>query len=398
MADRLWLCAAGLLAVIPLAMEVAHRSSPLVITLAAAAAVAAVFAEEGARAFAQDVKGALLSPVGVASVASLAWALLSVLWSRQPGTALHAWGEFVLPLGATLALALRLPARTPRVAWWLLLACAGLACILILAELRTGLKFRRDMGLRWNSYIFNRPALTLLVLLVPLLRMVALRQSRPVVVASAAVAVLAAAVIGACESGAAVLGLLVGGGAYVLARIAPKVALALAAGGFILVFALAPVLGDLAQRMLPPSLHERLAQSHSRERVDIWRSFGAAARQEPLKGAGFGMSARLDQAPVAAQVPPELRSQLEVGHPHNAALQVWTELGAVGAILALAVLLLMLRSLARLPPEKLAPRMALVAASAAVSLVGHGAWQGWWPAAIGAAVVWLRIAEEETVR
>jgi hypothetical protein len=29
-----------------------------------------------------------------------------------------------------------------------------------------------------------------------------------------------------------------------------------------------------------------------------------------------------------------------------------------------------------------------------VSLVGHGAWQGWWPAAIGAALVWLRASRE----
>jgi hypothetical protein len=38
--------------------------------------------------------------------------------------------------------------------------------------------------------------------------------------------------------------------------------------------------------------------------------------------------------------------------------------------------------------------MALLAAVVAISLIGHGAWQGWWPAAIGAAIVWLRAAED----
>jgi hypothetical protein len=38
--------------------------------------------------------------------------------------------------------------------------------------------------------------------------------------------------------------------------------------------------------------------------------------------------------------------------------------------------------------------LGLMAGVAAVSLVGHGAWQGWWPAAIGAAVVWFRFARQ----
>jgi O-antigen ligase len=81
-------------------------------------------------------------------------------------------------------------------------------------------------------------------------------------------------------------------------------------------------------------------------------------------------------------------------HPHNAALQVWVELGAIGAALAIAVVVLLLRRIAKLPGEMLAVSLALLSAVAAVSLVGHGAWQAWWPAAIAAAIVWLRAARE----
>ena len=31
----------------------------------------------------------------------------------------------------------------------------------------------------------------------------------------------------------------------------------------------------------------------------------------------------------------------------------------------------------------------------AVSLVGHGAWQGWWAASLGTAVVWFRVAARQ---
>jgi hypothetical protein len=38
---------------------------------------------------------------------------------------------------------------------------------------------------------------------------------------------------------------------------------------------------------------------------------------------------------------------------------------------------------------------ALLGAAASVSLIGHGAWQGWWAASIGAAVVWFRVAARQ---
>lgn len=393
-ADRLWLYAAVALAAMPLAMSFAHRSSPLVITLAGAFAVLAAAAEGRGAELARGARAALATPVGIAALAFLAWSAVSIAWSHAPGRGLYALGEFVLPAGAALVLALSLPSRAPRHAPWLLAACMTLACAEILVELGTGLALRREMGMRSASFIFNRPALTLLVLLAPLLWSLS-RRGRPGMAAAGALALLAVLTIDRADSGAAALGLLVAGLAFLLARVLPRTALMLAACGFVLVAALAPVLGDLAQRVLPPALHERLADSHSRERVEIWRSFGAAARARPLAGAGFGTSAGLDRDPVAAQVPPDLRPQLDMGHPHNAAIQVWVELGAVGAVLALAAALLMLRTLAALPAARLAPRFALVAAASAVSLVGHGAWQGWWPAAIGAAVVWFRMADEE---
>ena len=68
---------------------------------------------------------------------------------------------------------------------------------------------------------------------------------------------------------------------------------------------------------------------------------------------------------------------LGVGHPHNAALQIWVELGAVGAALAFLIFAFLLRSIARLYADAAAPRLALVAGAGMVALVGHGAWQGW---------------------
>jgi O-antigen ligase len=202
--------------------------------------------------------------------------------------------------------------------------------------------------------------------------------------------VLVAAAVTLSDSGAAKLGLMVAALVFWIARRLPRPTLKLAAVAAVATVGLAPVLGGIADRLIPTSAHARLADNHSRDRVDNWLSFGAAVREQPLLGAGFGASPRMGEMTVATQVPAERRTLLAVGHPHNAALQVWTELGSVGAVLGLAVLLLVLRSQRDTPAKKLAQRLALFAAVAAVGLVGHGAWQGWWSAAIGAAIVWFR--------
>ena len=142
---------------------------------------------------------------------------------------------------------------------------------------------------------------------------------------------------------------------------------------------------------LPPALHSELAGSHSRDRVDIWLSFGAALREAPLVGHGFGSAARLGAAAVAGAVAPAHATYLAVGHPHSAPLQVWVELGAIGAALAIASLFLLVWRMTGWSREARLFGLPLLAAVASVSLVGQGAWQGWWPAAIGASIVLFRL-------
>jgi O-antigen ligase len=191
------------------------------------------------------------------------------------------------------------------------------------------------------------------------------------------------------ESGAAGLGFLVMVSVGLTARFAPRFALAAVAAGFAATMALAPVAGRLGDAVLPASLHERLANSHSRDRVDIWLSFGEAALARPLLGAGFGTSPTLDRHPVAADVTPPRRTLLAVGHPHNAPLQAWVETGALGALLLTLAGLACLARLRRFAAADLAPRLALFAGAFAVASVAHGAWQGWWIAALTAAALWL---------
>jgi O-antigen ligase len=268
-----------------------------------------------------------------------------------------------------------------------------LACALIMFELASGLSQRAQLGIgRPYGFIFNRPVLTCVVLLAAALPLL-LHRGRAWQ-ADRALAIVLVASVGAlaivADSGAAVLGFGILLLVWTLALLAPRPALVLVALGFIATMTLAPVLGLLANAALPPSLHKTLAQSHTRERVAIWLSFGEAIRARPLIGSGFGASAALDSHPVAQRVASQHREMLAVGHPHSAPMQAWVETGLAGAACLTVAGLALLWRLRNLPARDLAPRLALFSMAFSVASVAHGAWQGWWIAALaaGAALLW----------
>jgi exopolysaccharide production protein ExoQ len=388
-AERLWRAAVILLALTPVGMAVAHRSSPVFLIAATLLALLAALLEGRSDDLVRKTKDALATPLGRVGLAFFGWTLVSIAWSAFPATSAAAFGEFWLPVAAALVLSLALPSRVRTWGWWLFAGSLAVACVMIVYELHTGLALRRDLGMRAVSFIFNRPVLTILVCLAPVLAFLSARGPIGCLVAAVA-AGLAVLAEQTSNSGAATLGLLVGGFTFVASLLASGWMRRLAMGAVVAVFAAAPFLGTVGDRLIPASVHQELADSHSRDRVDIWMSFGAAIREQPILGGGFGVSPRMADTPVATAVPPERRVLLGVGHPHNAAVQIWAELGIVGAALAAAILILVLQALGRVPRPRVAAMLALLAGICAVSLVGHGAWQGWWAAAIGAATVWFR--------
>lgn len=389
---RLAAIGAALLLALPLAMWIANRSAPLMLALAAAAFCAAALAEEGWRPSLHRAAALLRGPIGLALSGFLLWSLVTIAWSHRPLASLAAWGEFALPLTCGVAIAASGRFRPGPALGRALAIVVAVAAVMMMAELATGLAVRRalDIG-RQVTYMFNRPVLTCLILApVALAALPWQGPSRRTSVALALPVVLAVA--WAClgsESGAAGLGLLAMAAAAGLARLAPRLTLAAVAAGFTATMALAPVAGRVGEAVLPVSLHERLANSHSRERVDIWLSFGEAAQARPLLGAGFGASAALDRHAVALAVSPPRRLMLAAGHPHNAPLQAWVETGALGALLLTSAGLACLARLRRLAATDLAPRVAVFASAFIVASVAHGAWQGWWIAALATAVLWL---------
>lgn len=396
----LWRAAIATLAILPIGMAVAHRSSPAFLGVAAMLAMLALASEGRLSEFVKDARAILSTRLGLTVLAFLVWSVVSVGWSEFPVASLFALGEFWLSVAFAFVLAVTLPGRMTRQSFWLLATSCALAAIMMLAELSTGMALRRALHVRPNTFIFNRPMLTLMLLLPVVAGFLAGRRTIGVV-AAIGLSALVAFAIGRSESGAAFLGVYAAMAIFILAWLGPRLVTRAAAIAFVAVLALAPLLGPLGDRAIPASVHERLANDHSRDRIDIWLSFGDAIWQDPILGGGFGVSPLMDKTSVARKVAPEHRQLLGVGHPHNAAIQIWAELGIVGVVLTLLIVLQILRSIARQQRIVASAALALMAGATAVALVGHGAWQGWWAASLGAAIVWLlalRRMKQETIR
>lgn len=383
----LWILAAG----VPLGMVIGTKSAPAIVVVAALAGLGLAGRD---RTLAPARPPA---PAAIALFVFIVIAAASALFvSHRPGPSLLHWLEAVVPLAAVGVLAaLRRDQPPPdmRVLALLLASAIALAAAVILADLASGMRLRRALGLRVDTFIYNRGAVTL-VLLLPVLAalVIAAGRARALVGLSAIAGALAALAAFRSDSGAAVLALAAMAIAVPLALWRARLGLWLGLCCALALLALAPFIGPLLERAIPDGWHQALASTSSSARVRIWTAFGAMAGAAPLLGHGFGASLALGSAPAAIAVAADLRPMLDVGHPHNAFLQVWVELGTLGALLIAALFALGARAAAAWRAAVLGPLVVAAAGVGAVALVSHGAWQAWWLALIGVLILLLQAA------
>jgi len=274
--------------------------------------------------------------------------------------------------------------RGLRIAPELLTLGVGLTAGLALIELYGESPIRRLLGLDPEAFRLNRAMVTL-ALYAMLLAMLAGIWRRWLWVASAVALSLAA--IMSSESGSAPFGLAMAACAYGLVRALPRLGPALV-GAFALIAILsAPWHGALLSFMIPEWLHASLSSASSAIRVGIYRAFGEAVWLAPILGHGFNTTLFALTEIDVASLSEGAGAYLGYGHPHDAPLQLWVEMGFAGVLLAIAALGVVLSRLQRLPPEVHASGAALLAFFLAISLVSHGAWQAWWVGIIAAGLM-----------
>lgn len=132
----------------------------------------------------------------------------------------------------------------------------------------------------------------------------------------------------------------------------------------------------------------------ARTRVSIWDAVAREALKHPILGIGAGGSGQSQNILIEASrnFPGATTKQFVALHPHNAYLQIWYEMGAIGAILAFMFGLVVLRWIGGLdqPRQKLWLMQFMVIAI--ILFPSYSIWQFWLLASISMSVIFLAVA------
>lgn len=177
------------------------------------------------------------------------------------------------------------------------------------------------------------------------------------------------------------LAIVVGGTAWIVAFVSARWASGLVRAMW-LAATLLPI--PIAVAMYEGGLHKATwLQYSAQHRVEIWHRSALNALESPIIGNG-AMSTYAASAEVARNDP---RSRLTQPHQHNVFLQIWDELGIIGALLLAWFGWRLVGAIERLERRLQPYAFAIMASAAALVSTSYGLWQVWFLATFGMAFV-----------
>jgi O-antigen ligase len=316
------------------------------------------------------------------------WGALSAAWSIDPWRSLAIAARLAGLFAAALALAAAASqVAEPRRLTLCLFAGIAIGIALAALDLASGGGVSRYVSIRtFNAARFNQIAAWLALLVLPATALFVCRRQKLV---AAIVACLMAATVYALDDTTAKIALGLSLPAAVLMYLRRGAVCRIAAALAMLVILSAPL--TLPRLAHLPSVFATVDafKDSAGHRLLIWSFTGDRIAERPLVGWG------LDSARAIPGGKVEIRPGQDwlPLHPHDAALQLWLELGVPGAALfALLVGLLWLRlSEAPWPPLYAAAAGGSLTAGLAIALSGWGIWEEWWLGTLGLALFATRV-------
>mgnify|MGYP001806592536 CR=1 FL=1 len=299
------------------------------------------------------------------------------------------FGHAALPVALGVMLGCADPPAPGRRVAQMLAAGLAIAALLLLVELRTDLVLHRLTGANLNPSKMNQSAVTMVLWLWPILLLAAAALGS---MAALGLAALVATAVFLSESETAKLALVTGALAFAVFQWRRPWLFGVLAVAVTVSVLSQPLLPAFVDAILPKHALDALEGAHARERLVIWRSYAAATAMEPMAGFGFDSSGEIGFGPLLERFPEELRSGIRDSHPHNMALQVWVELGLMGAFLVAVALGRIIRAAGRLDASVTPAAAAAIVAALLVAAVGYGAWQAWWLSSLAMLPVLLKAA------
>jgi O-antigen ligase len=305
----------------------------------------------------------------------LLWGTASALWSVNPLRSLVVAARLagLFAVGLTLAAGAGLVAAPRRLALLLFIGMAlGIAMVAI--ELATGGGLSSLVSDRaYRPTQLNQASIAFALLVLPASALlISLGQAIFATLLASATAMAVYGLAGTAAKAALLAGLAIG---FLLHRARPVVAgAALAISVFVTIAA--PLTFARLERV--PGLGEtadsyKISAGH---RLLIWSFAGDRIAERPLTGWGLDSSRAIPGGDDPIR-PGEPWLPL---HPHNAALQVWLELGVPGAALFALLAAIVWRALARVewPPLFAAAAGASLTIAFLCCFATYGIWQEWW--------------------
>ena len=336
------------------------------------------------------------SRMAIAFALLVVWCAIASAWSEDSVRSL----VLSLRIAAILAAGLVLFSIVPtlddtarrRIGQWLV---AGFGLSLAFVAVETGLDYPmlrvfKTAEAGEEAVWFNRGAIALALIVWPVTAWLWARGLRWKALALPVALGVASLFL---ESAAATLGLAVGVITVLLALCHRRAGLAIAIAAGALAFVAMPF---AVREMHGHGWHRAdwLAAS-ARHRIEIWDFSVQRIFERPLLGWGFDGSRHMQA------LFPDLSNagrELAALHPHSAPLQIMLELGAVGAVIAMALLCLFAMRLDAAAGQTRMFGRSLFVAALAVASVSHGAWQNWWLALVVSAALLVPLTASTSER
>jgi O-antigen ligase len=336
------------------------------------------------------------SPVLLLGLLLMAWGAVTSLWAPEPGR-----GAMLALTMAAMMLLAHGAAAAAQGAW--LLPWIGFGLVLGLAaafaDWQSGNALRAAVrGLKEvpEALMFGlKPAASLMALLLPI------GFALPWPWFARAVLLLAGgAVLISLPGETARLATIAGLGAALFSLAAPRLGPRLVGALVALAVLVMPLLVGFIPKI--PSASLPLSAVH---RLVIWDFAAARIAEKPLAGWGMEASralpggrarpdaATLDRLNITNPAQRGFMAQAHVEvmplHPHNGALQLWLELGGIGALIGAALILLLGFAASRSAAPAVGAGM--LASAAVTGMLSFGLWQAWWVASLLLAMVALAL-------
>ncbi|HEX8164992.1 MAG TPA: peptide ABC transporter permease [Beijerinckiaceae bacterium] len=359
---------ATLFLVVPAAALVTRRGLVVLIPIGVFLVAIAAAIDGAQRPVAATAQAIARSPAGIAAGVALLWCVLSLIWTPFPAQA----SERLLNIAATIAMALAgylaLPDRMRSANLYLIPVGVILAAAVGCAVARFGVPVQRSAEVVAQN--LDR-GLTVLALLAWPAAAWLNSRGRPVEAFAVAALVGLATLLGPQASPPVAFA--VGALAFGLTALAGRRGVAAVAWAGAGLLALAPLIPYLAR----PVAGLFLETGHPVLRaLRIWRSVVGGEPERLVTGHGFETALR-----------GRLEGLLPINAPNTILLELWYELGVVGALAAAVALFAAVVASGRNSPSVVPGMTAAFATAYAFACLGVGTAQMWWFTALALVVL-----------